>query len=125
MRQGQPKVHYSLLIVAYFEVLLWLTVVIFSCATLSAKAEDTGYLLRETVNLKQTLGTNDSAIAFQGFVPDEAACSLHQQLESLSLQRLVADSATPGQQKRSDLSLSFLPDFKGVPAPYTGIEAIW
>lgn len=69
------------------------------------------------VNLKQTLGTNDSAIAFQGFVPDEAACSLHQQLESLSLQRLVADSATPGQQKRSDLSLSFLP-VRGCPQAY-------
>ncbi|KAK9863434.1 hypothetical protein WJX84_004136 [Apatococcus fuscideae] len=125
MRQGQPKVHYSLLIVAYFEVLLWLTVVIFSCATLSAKAEDTGYLLRETVNLKQTIGTNDSAVSFQGFVLEDPISSLHLQFESLSLQRLAAESVDPGQQKRPDLSLSFLPDFKGVPAPYTGIEAIW
>ncbi len=37
------------------QVLLWLTVVIFSCATLSAKAEDTGYLLRETVRFRLQL----------------------------------------------------------------------
>ncbi|KAL0045454.1 hypothetical protein WJX82_007121 [Trebouxia sp. C0006] len=118
------KVYYSLLAICYLEVLLWTTCLLSSCATLSARVEDTGYLQRETCNLKQTIGAFDNQQLLPGFL-DLRGGDLHTQEELLSLQRLKESVVTPALSQRPVITLaSLLPVGKGVPAPYTGVKAI-
>ncbi|KAL0021619.1 hypothetical protein WJX79_009580 [Trebouxia sp. C0005] len=118
------KVYYSLLAICYLEVLLWTTCLLSSCATLSARVEDTGYLQRETCNLKQTIGAFDNQQLLPGFL-DLRGGDLHTQEELLSLQRLKESVVTPALSQRPVITLaSLLPVGKGVPAPYSGVKAI-
>ncbi|KAK9823810.1 hypothetical protein WJX72_005654 [[Myrmecia] bisecta] len=126
MKKRSTKVYFSLLAICYLEVLLWTTCLVSSCATCAARAEDTGYLLRETGNLKQTIGTWDNLNRenLPGSV-DLRGADLHRIVEEAAFQRLrdcaaVAPAAT---DQRPHLCLNFLPLFNGPPAAYTGIKA--
>jgi hypothetical protein len=125
MRSRNCKVYYSLLAICYLEVLLWTTCLLSSCATLSQRPEDTQFLLRETGNLKQTIGVFEPAQFLPGAV-DLRGADLHVQSEALSLQRLKeATNLSPALDQRPVLTLAnLLPVTTGVPAPYSGVKAI-
>ncbi|KAK9822219.1 hypothetical protein WJX81_008261 [Elliptochloris bilobata] len=116
------KVYYSILAICYLEVLFWTTCLLTSCATSAARPEDANYIARETDNLKHTYLT-DSSESLPGSV-DLRGGDLHQYLERLSLQRLKQATLFPPVSEQRPVSINFLPVLKGVPAPYTGVQAL-
>eukprot|EP00891_Asterochloris_glomerata_P008424 jgi/Astpho2/8424/Aster-07612 len=109
------------------QVLLWTTCLVSSCAGSSeaVRAEDTQFLLRETGNLKQTVGVLNTQDFLPGAV-DLRGGNLHLEWEALLLARLKEAVVTPAlTQRRPVLTLaSLLPVTTGVPAPYSGVKAL-
>ncbi|CAL5227019.1 g9912 [Coccomyxa viridis] len=121
MRQRNQKVYYSILAICYLEVLLWTTCLLSSCAAVSARPEDAGYIIRETENLKHTL-PSDILELLQDSSIDLRIGYQAQQLEWLSLQRSFEATFPPETEDRP-ATFSFLPVLKGIPAPFTGVKA--
>lgn len=123
MKKGHCKVYYSILGIAYLEVLLWITCLLTSCATLSATPEDVSYIARETGNLKNTF-VLDNSEALPGAI-DLRGGNLQQDVERLGFaQRLQQPVISSAILQRPRLGLSFLPVLTGVPAPYTGVKSL-
>lgn len=123
------RVYYSLLVIAYFEAVLW-TSCLFGCdgAVISGglAAESHDYILRETVNLKLVKRQGDS----QG---TELPTGREQEVKRADLQRgseLVCavlrkecqEPVTSVLLQQALVGLSNLPVLNGLPAPFSGVE---
>ncbi|KAK9794661.1 hypothetical protein WJX73_001560 [Symbiochloris irregularis] len=123
MKKGYCKVYYSILGIAYLEVLLWITCLLTSCATLSTTPEDVNYIARETGNLKNTCVLDNSdtlpgAVDLRGGNPE-------QELNRITwAEHRQHPVVSPTIFQRPHLGLSFLLLLTGVPAPYTGVKSL-
>eukprot|EP00951_Prasinocladus_malaysianus_P008120 scaffold58683_cov46-Prasinocladus_malaysianus.AAC.1 len=147
------KIYYSIAFICYLEVVLWTTLVLSGCIAVSAGPEGSAYLQRETVNQGRAgfnihpaeIGAGVTQLVLKAF-------DLHQQLESLSIQKLVTASLLPenldkeglcgnstlqpvSRQKNHLITWLYqgtgltkralcMQALKGVPAPFTGISVI-
>lgn len=118
---GYCKVYFSLLFLAYLEVVLWTTCL---CATgVAAQVSDShSYLIRETGNLKfaeceqQTLPV----------IEDPRSAQLQLEEEHFYWQRLLEVNCFPTSEviQPGLCSLRISPELTGIPAPYAGIKAL-
>ncbi|KAF6253499.1 hypothetical protein COO60DRAFT_1297415 [Scenedesmus sp. NREL 46B-D3] len=125
-----PKIFLSLLALCYLEIVLWTACLLFTAQGSALPGEALAgqvYLRRETSNLKTFAGGRDQpALLF-----DELALHLllehHQQLEHLSLKQQFnaqSDIASSLLLQPHAQSLRAFPAFQGLPAPFTGVQAI-
>lgn len=114
---SNPRIYFSLLALCYLEIVLW------SVCLLSSH-HGSGYLERETGNLKAFTGcekrcelVNELAISLQ--------LEHHHQLERASLQQAFnAWSVVTAALVPHAAPLRSFPAVQGLPAPFTGIQAI-
>jgi len=122
--QGVCKIYFPLLVLCYLEVVLWTACLLTSATLASEAAAEHRYLQRETGNLKWFAGRQDVAPLFDEL---ELATDLHTQLEHLSFQHVFGawSLLTTCSVQQSHLhSLRTLPDYQGLPAPYSGVKNI-
>lgn len=123
MRNKGCEINYWILAIAYLEALIWITVLISSAGGASRTPEDTSYLVRETGNLKSTVVVYSSDSL--PVIADLPGADFHQIQEDQALQHLFStQEALRTILHRPQLLLSFLPVLKGVPAPFSGINAL-
>lgn len=120
----KPRIFFSLLALCYLEIVLWTACV----AANGGATEGHKYLQRETGNLKAFTGASNQTS--QLVLVDELAlaiCEHHTALEHLCLQEQfntwsVITSALLQQPHAQ--SLRAFPAVQGLPAPFTGVQAI-
>lgn len=127
------KVYYSLLAIAYLEVLIWTTCLLSAAATASPHSEDTGYILRETGNLAIAQGKQavfnfeqDCQRTPAAVAAELKEADLAHHAERLVLQRLQDSQflGRPAAENKSHSILQLLSALQGPPAPYTGVKSI-
>lgn len=120
--KSKPRIFFSLLALCYLEIVLWT-----ACLAANGGAiEGHKYLQRETGNLKAFTGVSHPTPD----LIDELAlaiCEHHTALEHLCLQQQfnawsVITSAILQQPHAQ--SLRAFPAVQGLPAPFTGVQAI-
>lgn len=123
MKPSSCRVCPLLLAIAYLEVVIWITVLCTSAATLSHNAEDTAYVVRETENLKHSLtaqGVFDTGLEAADFDAHHS-----NQLDQHTLLKVQDSASLPARTLRTNQFLNFVLSFTGIPAPYAGVKAIF
>jgi len=123
------RVYYSLLVISYFEAVLW-TSCLFVCdaAVISGgfAAESHDYILRETVNLKlvERQGDSQAAELLTGREQELKRADLQRGLESVCTlhKKESQEPVTPVVLQQAIVGLSNLPVLNGLPAPFSGVE---